>query len=140
MSEIEKIKTYYCFCHKDIPCEVLETECLSSSNFKAGYIYINKIRNPKLSGLFDFLYLRKERDYDKLERENKLQMEGGITYYLKTYARNKCYCLTIGNDYNHIWNSGRESIEDIKLDLINSINRMLISFEKWKIENKGGDQ
>ena len=144
-------KELYGFDYKDITCEIvfwttdfmkkdecdiykakgiwnsyffLRKDCLSDEDFKKVNLRVKKNS-----------WGRYFTDFYKLETDDFVEMSGGITFYEKKFdIKGNLFCIEIGNDYNHIWNTGFEDYESIKMDLENTLDKLLtkITYKKKK--------
>jgi hypothetical protein len=109
------------------------------------YLIVNKAKTPEL---FETVKLRKapkvktgilknydRYDYYQLEKNGLIEISGGITYYSKEYdAFGNLYGIKIGNDYNHIWNTGDEDFNSIEQDIKQTIDKLLESLNRYNLK------
>ena len=145
-------KKEYRFDYKNISCEIIfwTTDCMKedeNNTYKAkgiwnSYFFLKKDKMSKED--FKKINLRVKRNKFgraitnsfKLETDDFIEMSGGVTFYGKKFDNfGKLFCIQIGNDYNHIWNTGFEDYESIKMDLEETIDKFLNKV-KYKQEKK----
>ena len=137
-------KKTYTFKYKEINCEIVfwTNENMQQTEhkdlYKSGGIwnsYFTILKKDVSASVFKKFnlrvstdkYGRKNVNYYQLERNNLVSMDYGITFYDKLYDMGgNLFGIKIGNDYNHIWNTGCENEETIRRDLENTIDNLVI--------------
>lgn len=107
------------------------------------YIYLNldKINEADAKKLWIRAYANKYSHGRKMYRYydckplTDIEMQGGITWYKKSYGLQDEKIIEIGCDYNHAWNDREYQLEEIYEDLKQSIESVLVRFPELNNEN-----
>ena len=146
----EKTEKIYNFTYKNISCEIVfwttdymkeDKETFKSGGIWNSYFFVRKKDTKELFNKFNLRLLTSKLDgrkwsrfnYYQLEKDGIIEIQGGITFYEKhRNERGEIVVIQIGNDYNHIWNTGFETVESIKSDLEETIDHLLDNFKEYE--------